>query len=179
MDFDTLDSACQIAHRALEFPEDWDSLVINRRKPYTYRAFYQSGNYRICLHRFETCDEAEAFLHPHPWPGAFRILQGGYKMGVGRSKDRESSPSKVAEFVMNKGSAYLIDDPLTWHAITPIGECYTIMVNGAPWARDYAHNQVRTTKGKDLERMTPEQLQAHFDTFKPLLEEAISFPLSR
>ena len=40
--------------------EPWDTLVINRRKPHTYRAFhiFKTGPFngiRVCLHRFEAC----------------------------------------------------------------------------------------------------------------------------
>ena len=59
----------------MEDRTNWKSLVINRRKPFTYRAFYQLGDIRICLHRFEECDEHEAFYHPHPWPGALKCLK--------------------------------------------------------------------------------------------------------
>jgi len=44
---------------------NWDSLIINRRKPYTYRLFTQIDQDRICLHKFDTCLSEEAFFHPH------------------------------------------------------------------------------------------------------------------
>jgi len=62
--------------RGEESLDEWGSLVINRRKPHTYRVFRQFGEYRVCLHRFESCSEEEAFPHPHPWPGAFLLLKG-------------------------------------------------------------------------------------------------------
>ena len=63
---------------------EWDSLIVNRRKPHTYRAFTFDGDLRICLHRFEPCEASEAFMHPHPWPGAFLVLdgQGGLRPGL-------------------------------------------------------------------------------------------------
>lgn len=150
--------------------DKWESLVINRRKPYTYRAFYQNGDYRICLHRFESCDEHEAFYHPHPWPGAFLILSGSYQMKIGYSADRFSKPEPVAEFLMNEGSRYEISNPLSWHTVQPESAVYTIMVNGLPWSPEVAHTEVRTTKGKDLQKMTQEELGDHFDAFKILLQ---------
>lgn len=152
---------------------EWSSLIVNRRKPWTYRAFttFEHGgrNFRVCLHRFETCDERESFLHPHPWPGVFLILQGSYIMNVGYSADRFSKPAGVTKIVLATGSKYAITDPLTWHSVTPLEECYTVMVNGTPWdTQTVAHTEVRTTKGKDLDSMSSEDLSAHFAKFSSL-----------
>lgn len=166
---DRLDFALGMLPSLMEFPEQWESLVINRRKPFTYRAFLNVGGYRICLHRFETCDEHEAFYHPHPWPGAFAILKGSYWMKLGYSKDRFTLPDHVAHALMTAGSKYSIENPMTWHTVEPQSEVFTVMVNGAPWPADVAHKEVRTTKGKDLAKMTPDELKAHFDTFGALL----------
>jgi hypothetical protein len=149
----------------LVLKHDWESLVINRRKPFTYRAHTQVDDLRVCLHRFEVCDEQEAFLHPHPWPGAFIILKGRYLMTVGKSPDRFTPPVEVAKFELSPGTKYTITDPLTWHSVTPLEECLTVMINGAPWAADVAHTEVRTTKGKDLQAMTPDELDRHFGMF--------------
>jgi hypothetical protein len=150
---------------------DWQGLKITRRKPHTYRAFIQFGQYRICLHRFEHCEDGEALYHPHPWPAAFKILKGGYNMQVGMSTHRDTEPVSVASFKMTEGSSYEIISPLTWHAIQPIGgECFTVMINDTPWLPENAHESVRTTKGKDLPEMTDEELDEHFKQFLPLLK---------
>ena len=60
----------------LQRPEEWDSLIINRRKPYTYRVFTMIGTLRVCLHRFDECSNTESFIHPHAWPAAFTVLRG-------------------------------------------------------------------------------------------------------
>jgi hypothetical protein len=159
----------------LSHPERWTSLIVNRRKPWTYRAsvnFPKDGvNFRICLHRFAVCEEEESFLHPHPWPGAFWILKGSYIMNVGYSVDRFSKPAGVTKVFLAAGSRYAITNPLTWHSVTPTEECYTVMVNAEPWdTKSVAHVEVRTTKGKDLDSMSSEDLAAHFDMFKKLME---------
>ena len=147
----------------------WDSLIINRRKPHTYRVFTQlEDGYRLCLHKFNPCDRHEAFAHPHPWPGAFFIVSGSYRMNIGYSKDRESAPENVAEVVLTTGSSYEIINPLTWHSVIPLEETYTIMLNGEPWGPEIAHKEVRTTKGKDLEKMSKEELSAHLGKFNSL-----------
>lgn len=155
-------------------PSAWSSLIINRRKPYTYRVFTTlPSGLRVCLHKFDVCDTHEAFAHPHPWPGAFAILQGRYRMNVGYSCNgrEDSNPADALSVVLAAGSAYEITNPLTWHSVIPLETTYTIMVNGSPWDADYAHKDVRTTKGKDLDSMDPDALQAHLDIFKPLLKK--------
>lgn len=158
----------------MERRSEWTSLIVNRRKPWTYRASsnfeHEGRKFRVCLHRFEVCDEEESFLHPHPWPGAFAIIQGSYIMGVGYSKDRLSKPDEVVKTVLAPGSRYAITNPLTWHSVTPLEECYTVMVNGEPWNTEtMAHSEVRTTKGKDLDQMSAQDLDAHFAAFWKLI----------
>ena len=149
----------------------WDSLVINRRKPYTYRVSTQIDDLRVCLHKFERCDEEESFFHPHPWPGAFVVLAGGYRMGVGYSQSRTEPAKPVMVIDLEKWARYSITDPNTWHSVTPKGMTYSVMVNGPPWPADVAHQEVRTTKGKDLKKMSDEELDDHFNVFEWLLEE--------
>jgi hypothetical protein len=148
----------------------WDSLIVNRRKPTTYRVFRHlpDGN-RVSLHKFDPCAKHEAYPHPHPWPGAFALLEGSYRMWVGFTPDLESrEPISVTETVLTAGSRYEIVEPRTWHSVTPLSECWTVMVNGAPW-REQAHVRAPTTTGKDLDKMPPAELAAHLAKFRDLL----------
>lgn len=164
--FKTMESLPEL----LDKPEVWDSLIVNRRKPYTYRVFTQLGDLRVCLHKFDACDRSESFKHPHPWPGAFMVLHGAYRMWMGRSPDRFLEPETVAEMYMTEFSAYQITDPLTWHSVIPECDTYTVMVNGPAWDRaTVAHIDVRTTAGKDLDKMPADELLKHLDTFKTLV----------
>lgn len=159
----------------LEDRSRWNSLIVNRRKPYTYRVFTQLDGVRICLHQFDPCHTHEAFSHPHPWPGAFVILQGKYKMRVGYSQDRVSPPSEVLTLVLSKGGVYEITNPLTWHSVVPLTTTYMVMVNGEPWdTATTAHNDVRTTKGKDLDTMPEEDLQRHLNVFRGLVVDYLA-----
>lgn len=151
--------------------DGWDSLVINRRKPYTYRIWRMFGDDRVCLHRFDQCERGEAFLHPHPWPAAFLILSAGYYQTIGRSHDLFDDPEAVAEFKLAAGSMYEITCPQAWHAIEPYEDTHTIMVNGPPFERP--HSSVRTTKGKDLEKMTETELIASLHIFQSLLAKQL------
>lgn len=149
--------------------KDWDSLLINRRKPYTYRMFTSLPVGRLCLHKFDPCGDNEAFYHPHPWPGAFVILKGAYKMTVGLSPDRTSKPETVMESILHAGSFYQIDNPMTWHKIQPLTTTYTMMLNGMPWDADYAHTEVRTTKGKDLGALDDTTKLKHLRHFRDMV----------
>lgn len=150
--------------------ENWDSLIVNRRKPYTYRVFTRLPNgLRLCLHKFDPCHDHEAFSHPHPWPGAFAILEGSYKMQMGYSTDRTSPPMQVTTLILPKNSMYEIVTPLTWHSVIPLETTYTVMVNGEPWSADVAHKNVRTTKGKDLDKMPENELIEHLLKFQSLV----------
>ncbi len=149
----------------------WDSLIINKRQPYTYRVFRQYGNYRACLHAFDPCESTESFSHPHPWPGAFLLLKGSYIHSMGGSFDLEGQPEFFERSILRSYSMYEIINPRTWHSVQPLERTYTLMVNGEPWATP--HKAVRTTKGKDLLVMEPEQLKVHLDEFKVLLKDAL------
>jgi hypothetical protein len=155
--------------------EAWDSLIVNRRKPYTYRVFTTLPNgLRLCLHKFDPCHTHEAFAHPHPWPGAFVILQGKYKMNVGYSCGgrQDSAPAEVTTLILNRHSSYEIINPLTWHSVIPLEPTYTVMVNDSPWDTEtVAHKDVRTTKGKDLDKMPEPELLEHLSIFQRLVEE--------
>lgn len=92
-------------------------------------------------------------------------------MNVGYSVDRFSRPVGVSKVVLTAGSKYAITNPMTWHSVTPLEECYTVMVNGDPWdTKTVAHTEIRTTKGKDLDSMSSEDLSAHFSRFDLLIE---------
>ena len=151
----------------------WDSLLINRRKPHTYRAFMlpEFGpleGYRICLHRFDPCEESDAFLHPHPWPSAMLVLEGHYRMKIGASAslERDSKPIIVLDEILSAGSSYCMDEPRAWHSVQPLTTCWSLMVNGKPWD---AHAAAPTTKGKNLDKLNCEQLKEHLSKFKELL----------
>ena len=155
-------------------PEVWDSLIVNRRKPFTYRVFTQlHDGIRICLHKFDSCFVDEAFDHPHPWEGAFIVLKGRYEMNVAYSCGgrEDNRPDNVAKFIMGKFSSYEITNPLTWHSVVPLETTWTVMINGKAWDEDFAHSAVRRTKGKDLDKMPQDDLADHLVKFRSLLED--------
>jgi hypothetical protein len=172
---DRLEQALITLPSLLNMPSRWDSLIVNRRKPHTYRVFTQVDDLRICLHKFNTCDRHEAFAHPHPWPGAFIIMQGSYHMDTWFSPSRtESYRHKVASFVLTKHSKYEIINPLTWHSVIPLETTYTVMVNGPAWDKEVAHVDVRRTAGKDLDKMPADELAHHLNIFQLLVRRYLN-----
>lgn len=149
----------------------WNSLVINRRKPVTYRVFAMVGDYRICLHKFEPCDTHEAFMHPHPWPGAFIILKGCYRMKLGYTCGglEDHSPTDVCELILQAGSMYAMDSRHAWHSVIPLETTYTVMINGKSW--EDPNTAVRRTDGKDLDRLQLEELEDAIALYRQLWEE--------
>lgn len=151
--------------------DGWDSLIINRRKPHTYRAFRQLDNgMRLCIHRFEPCSNAEAFRHPHPWPGAFLVIGGRYVQHVWLAKDKDDKePERVMEMALSRGALYEISKPMVWHSVQPLTTSWTIMLNGEPWDEPTRHSETRTTKGKDLDSMDIHQLGNHLSLARRFL----------
>jgi len=162
--------------KLLDIPELWNSLIINKRKPETYRLFTFVGDSRICLHRFSPADETEAFWHPHPWPARFYLMDGEYKLFLSTSKDRESGYDPAYSVVtMRPGAYYDMDHPLSWHKIVPTYITYTIMINGPAWNDDVAHTAVRRTKGKDLECMSHVEVLSQLNKFKELVNRSVHY----
>ena len=168
-----LTEALKLLPELLDQRERWDSLIVNRRKPITYRVFTTLDNgLRICLHKFDPCHDHEAFKHPHPWPGAFAILKGSYRMWLGSSNPAEADakPTDVATLTLTEGAKYEIVMPGTWHNVIPLEPTYTVMVNGQPWEKDFVHPKAPTTKGKDLDKMPEAELVLHLKKFKELVK---------
>ncbi len=145
----------------------WNSLIVNRRKPWTYRVYRQYDDIRICLHAFDPCSSDESFRHPHPWPGAFLLLKGSYVHTTGFAPDLEQEPTKWYREILGPHSMYEITDRTQFHSVQPLCRTYTIMANGPAW--DSPHSMTRRTKGKDLDKMNPSELQEHLDEFQSLL----------
>ena len=167
-----LKTAVEQALKRINDPTQWESLVINKRKPVTFRAFTMYNDQRICLHRFEACTESEAFIHPHQWPCRVLVLQGNYHMLVGSSKTIDDvHPQFVMDMHLTKGSSYTMERENTWHAVHPKSLCYSLMVNGPRYEDPNA--AAPSTSGKGLVAMDSLELTAHLTNFKTLLQKHI------
>lgn len=149
--------------------DDWQSLVINRRKPHTYRIFKNLKSHedlRVCLHVFDSCEPEDAFPHPHPWPGAFLMLAGEYVHTIGYSLDLESEPVFLYREIVRPFTMYEITHKQTWHKVQPTKRTYTVMINGQAWD---GHVETRTTKGKDLDQLSEDEMIKFKGDFKDLI----------
>lgn len=154
---------------------DWDSLVINRRKPHTTRAFRMFGENRVCLHRFEPCEEEDCFSHPHPWPGAFLMLKGEYIHTVGCTNfliGKKKHVQWLFREIVRPYSMYEITNPFVWHGVHPLKQTWTIMMNGPEF--DNKHEATVTTKGKDLDSLPANELGNHLTYFEILLSQYLN-----
>lgn len=147
---------------------DWSSIVVDKKEPHTYRVFKIIDGIRICLHRFEPCSLDQAFPHAHRWPGAFRVLQGQYLMKLGIAPDQESDPEFITTMILNQGSSYTMDNPLLWHVVQPLIECFSVAINGTNYQE--RHVKAPTTDNKGLREMTSEELNNHLKQFQRLLQ---------
>lgn len=166
--------AREIYDGILEGPNKWDSLVINKRKPHTHRLFRMFGDYRVCLHVFDPCKENESFGHPHPWPATFLILNGGYEQYIGESADLWHSVDLFGfKSELSSYTKYEITDPYIWHKIVPWTRTHTLMINGPDFKNK--HMLTKTTKGKDLDKLSTPQKLDKLDYFREYLEDYMRF----
>ena len=164
----TIRQAAEIAFDAAADASCWGSIVINKRKPHTYRAFIQRDDMRICLHRFDACEPEDSFAHPHPWPSSMLILSGEYDMAVAHTPDLTSGePSPVLNVTLSTGSIYHMNDRHTWHQVVPRTRCYSLMVNGPRW--ENAHRRAPSTSGKGLDPMPDDVLADHLEKSRELI----------
>jgi hypothetical protein len=64
-------------------------------------------------------------------------------------------------------------EPLAFHSVTPVGgEVYTLMLNGEPWPAGVHHESTVTTKGKDLDSMTENELAAFVEEYRQKYEDS-------
>jgi hypothetical protein len=165
-----LHDAVRFSLGQLDDPAAWTSIVIDRRKPHTYRAFTMWGETRICLHRFEPCEPDDSFPHPHPWPSSMLILDGTYEMRVGHTPDLESGePAEVIRLSLGRGSIYEMNERQTWHQVIPRTRCFSLMINGPYW--EDAHRRAPRTAGKGLQAMSDSDLLSHLEQFRILLTD--------
>lgn len=158
---DVLFTAERALPELLKDEAGWSSVYADTEKPALQRLWRQWGEHRIYLHRFETCTPEEAFLHPHPWKFAIRLLKGRYEMSIGASNDPHREPETVVRMIMEPGSCYEMAHPHGWHAIRPVDEeTYSLMVAGPP-----VYPQNRIPANTPVRELMPEERRMLFDFF--------------
>jgi hypothetical protein len=161
---DVLKAAEQILPKLLTQPTIWQGLYVNYHHPYVERLWTQWGENRISLHKIYPCEREAALFHPHPWPQAAKILQGGYEMGVGYTKNSDDTPPLATRLFLTEGSAYEMVDPNGWHYVRPLTQpSFSLMVTGKPWQTKEVINQ--KLQLRSLSQIETDTLLATFRIF--------------
>jgi hypothetical protein len=117
----------------LQSREGWHSLDVDYEPPRVERLWRGfEGDYRLYLHRIHPCETA--LYHPHPWPSAIKILEGGYEMAVGFGEGNKPPPI-AAVIKVAPGSSYEMLNIDGWHYVLPSVPNLSVMITGAPWKR--------------------------------------------
>ena len=82
------------------------------------------------------------------------------------AKDRYSEPDYYEKINCGMNTSYEINNPLTFHRVVPDRVAYTVMINATPFTEDVAHTFVRTTKGKDLDKLSEKEKSVYLEIFR-------------
>lgn len=145
--------------------EGWHGMHIDYLPPHVDRAWRPWRECRLSIHRiYPVAQGGSAFLHPHPWPSAMKILDGRYEMALGYGAGIVTPPV-AAQLVMTAGASYAMTDRDAWHDVRPIaGPAITVMLSGVPWNREMPAEPEVTQRP-----LAPEVLAALLATARSLL----------
>lgn len=114
----------------------WKSLFVNYHAPFVERLSCDWQGGRVYMHKIHPCGVEDALFHPHPWPSAMKVLQGGYEMAIGYGAGTVKPPAAV-RLMLGAGSEYEMTHPDGWHYVRPINRpSFSLMVTGNPWVRE-------------------------------------------
>jgi len=123
-----------LAGMLCEPEETWSTLDIIYHPPHVERVWRTHGELRIYLHRIWPCDDGEALLHPHDWPGAVKLLSGAYEHGIASVVD--GAPQKLVTLELAAGSYYEMSEARAWHYVRPLrGPALSLMITGRPYTK--------------------------------------------
>ena len=146
----------------LKNESDWKTLDVNYHPPRVKRVWNVCGGnwFRISLHKIYPCEKGEALFHPHPWPSAIKILEGGYEMNVGYGQGLKTPPI-ACTIILSEGSYYEMLNKDGWHSVRPLTEhSYSMMLTGKVWERE----EIKSST--PLQTLTDERKKEIFDKFR-------------
>jgi hypothetical protein len=132
-----LEQALQELPALFASADGWHGMHIDYLPPHVDRVWRPWRECRLSIHRiYPIAPGGTAFLHPHPWPSAMKILAGRYEMALGYGPGIVAPPV-AAQLVMTAGTSYAMTDRDTWHDVRPLGgPVITVMLSGVPWQRE-------------------------------------------
>lgn len=122
---------------------NWGSLLIDKYPPVIHRLYRKiSDNRTVMLHRLFHSGDDPCLMHSHSWPFAIKIIDGGYEMGIGFSKDRNVTPPTISQMLIKEGDMYDMTSSDIWHYTKPLTnyESHSIMLVGNRWRERKAQN---------------------------------------
>ena len=147
----------------------WNGLHIDYEHPHVDRLWIPWKNdTRINLHRIYPCSEAQAFIHPHPWPSAVLILEGRYEMIMGHilPHDDEAGPLQAVEatatIILEENSRYEMANRWGTHSVRPLdGPSLSLMITGKPWDKEGGRPLIHGPS-KDQRALHPDERESLF-----------------
>lgn len=139
-----LDECLKELPKLLQDRDKWESLLIDLYPPVIHRLFLKLSDDRtIVLHKIFPCDPGEkSLMHSHSWPFVVKIIEGGYEMGVGFSKDRKDPPPAIYTTRVKPDDIYEMTSSDVWHYTKALNNhpSYSVMLIGKRWRERLAQN---------------------------------------
>jgi len=121
------------------------------------------GAYRIGLHEIDK--GKESMVHPHPWPSAAFVIQGGYEMYMGYGKGKgKKRPPLVGPIFLFAGSHYEMKKREIWHSVRPLSVTTTLFVFGRKYPNQTWGFESDDDR-EDFPKLTQSQRNNIFDMF--------------
>ena len=156
----------------LEDESRWNTLDIDYHPPHVQRVWTEHNGYRVCLHRFpNSCNLNVALYHPHPWPSAIRIIEGGYVQSIGHEtiigNEEEYTIKVVTDAIvsMQSDDVYIMANPKAWHKVVPAIETYSLMLMGPLFDKDEMSEAI-SKPHKKLEQLSEDTKLFIIEKFK-------------
>lgn len=128
-----LDQAIKELPNLFRSAPQWPNYFLDYYAPPVERIFipYENSTF-ICLHKIYP--SKTALFHPHAWPCAVQICDGGYEMEIGYGDPKGPRPNVAMKFTLPAGARYSMVDPNCWHSVRPIDKpSYSVCVVGPKW----------------------------------------------
>ena len=151
--------------------KEWDSLLIDKRDPITYRLFIVHEGHRYCLHHMRS---GKTKSHPHKYNARVKILAGRYEHTIfveekSAHLDESDRLREVYRETLHKDSSYCIEHPEIFHSveIKPFAYCYSLMINDYDFKNP--NPSCISTAGNNLGPIPEEKKQELIKEFKSFL----------
>ena len=125
----------------------------------------------VRLHRFSTTRAGEEIMHHHRWPGAFRIVSGGYRVAFGRSDTAAGwpGPAREIEVDLRAPSAYAMEHVDVWHSLRVEETTRTLVLALPDWPGANRPNPPNEMKARLMTDVEVEETLAIYREHYPVV----------